>query len=179
MGRPITSQLAPAARASRGLSVRFLIIGGMRLGTDAGGDELDAGSNQLSEFGHFQRRTDQSAQAALGGHVGQAAYLPADIRVEADLAQRLAVETRQHGHAQHQRRRMTQLPRGFLGRLLGSLEHVRSAARMHGEHLHVEAYRGCDGLGDRVRDVMKFQIQKHRRAGRANPPHYVRPGGSE
>lgn len=69
--------------------------------------------------------------------------------------------------------------RRFLGGLLRRLHHRRPAAGVDREHLHVELHRRGHGFGDRVGNVMKFEIEKHRRARRPNPPHDVRPSAHE
>ena len=65
--------------------------------------------------------------------------------------------------------------RGFFRRA----HHFATAAGVDGEHLHVEPDSGHDRLGDGIRDVVKFQVEKYARARRANFFHDVRPGGGE
>ena len=50
---------------------------------------------------------------------------------------------------------------------------------MNRQHLHIEPRGGSDGLGDSVRDVVKFQIEKDRRARRAHATNDVRSGGNK
>jgi hypothetical protein len=50
---------------------------------------------------------------------------------------------------------------------------------MNGRHLHIQPHGGRHGLGNGVRDVVKFQIEEDAGTGRANALHDVRPGGNE
>ena len=54
-----------------------------------------------------------------------------------------------------------------------------AAAGVDGQHLHIQPEGRSDGLGDGVRDVMKFKIKEHACTGRADFLHDVRPGGGE
>src|SRR6266576_2364792 len=50
---------------------------------------------------------------------------------------------------------------------------------MNRKHLDVQFHGGGDGLGNRVRDVMKFQIEKYRGAGASNEADNVGAGAGE
>jgi len=68
---------------------------------------------------------------------------------------------------------------GILRRFFRCAHHLAATAGVDREHLHIQSRGGGDGLGDRVWDVVKFQIEEHARAGRAHAAHDVRPGGNK
>ena len=52
-------------------------------------------------------------------------------------------------------------------------DHLLAAGRMHGEELGAEASRRRRRALDRVRDVVKLEIEEHAPAPRAERPHRV------
>jgi hypothetical protein len=79
----------------------------VRLGvgrTNAWRHQLNLWREHLAECGDLQRRANQTPQPRLHRERGQALDLAAHVRFNTDLRQRIAIETGQDGHAQHQRR---------------------------------------------------------------------------
>ena len=64
---------------------------------------------------------------------------------------------------------------GFPGGLFGGAHHVLAAAGVDGEHLHAETCGSSDGLGDGVRDVVKFEVEENGGTGAANLADDLRP----
>ena len=65
IGRPITSQLAPAAMRFTRTERAFLVVGLFRAGANAGRHELNVRGQNFPQGGDFQRRTNQPAQTRL------------------------------------------------------------------------------------------------------------------
>src|SRR2546426_7109230 len=74
---------------------------------------------------------------------------------------------------------MTHAPGAFLRGLLGGFNHLPASTDVHREHWNVQPHGGCHCFGDRVRDVMELEIQKHRRAQRPNSPYDLGPRARE
>jgi len=55
----------------------------------------------------------------------------------------------------------------------GRPQHVRAADRVDRQHRHAQRGRAFDRLGDRVGDVMKFQVEKTAVAARVQKFHHL------
>ena len=100
------------------------------------------------------RRADEALNAAEHRNPREAHDLVRGSAVEADLAQRAVVEAGQHGHGQN-------LRAAALHRFLRGLEHFESAAGMDGDELHVERDGRLHRVGDGLRNVVPFLVEKN------------------
>jgi hypothetical protein len=103
------------------------------------------------------RACDEAINLRRRAQGGKPKNLLVHPRIDADFTQRFRIRAGQHRHTEEQH---SVCLRGY-----SRLDHFASAAQMHGQHLHAQLSGRFHGARDRIRNIVKFEIEKNIRAG--------------
>lgn len=131
----------------------FLIAKGAACRANAGRDNPEISAESLPQGGSFEWAANQSAQSGGFGQCSQPQHLLFDALIQSDRAALLRVHAGEQSHPEQQKLRA-------LGGAGGFPQHGRATEGVQGGHGNPECQDGFHRMGDRLRDVVEFQIQK-------------------
>lgn len=139
---------------ARGHDTRLVVEAGVAW-ADSRGDQIDVGREDIAEWGDFVRGAYEPLHAGFGGECAEAGDLFGGRVGHTDEAKIVFAHGGENGHAQEE-----QVGGVLTLGLDGPLHHLAAAAGVECEHADGQFGGGLHGLGDRIGDVMKLQVEE-------------------